>query len=246
MSRAPTDSVPNLPDLTGVWACLQVTTGEVRVVRIGRFETVTRLTSRLELSQQDREVSVVWTVLRLDIDSGTRLARPRLSRRVVDAMEVLQRPGRIEGDAASGFRLVLPLVSSTLGAVLRDPDEPLPKRRADPRVVDAEGNGRPGATIEFGGLVRGLVDVVQRSRSRLEGRILGPDYVEGRVRWRVEQKVLGATNPLLRLAPLTRPLDDPERSWFRMTRVRGEAGRDELLEAARGLSDDGDRRQEEE
>ncbi|MFN7142570.1 MAG: hypothetical protein ACK4YP_02255 [Myxococcota bacterium] len=96
----------------------------------------------------------------------------------------------------------------------------LPRRASDPQTVDADGDGKPGATVlvKVPGFGTAEVFVAQRGHSRLEGRFVSPDRVEGRVVLVDQRQVtLGASHPLFDFTPDTRP--DPSRSTFAMWRV---------------------------
>jgi hypothetical protein len=219
-------------DLTGLWACAQLTTGRSSAVGIGEMVTRTRLLSRLAVTQTGDHLAVTWRVLDMDVDTGTWLARVRISRALVEALEVLERGGTVRGD-----RVELDWAESTIGAHV-DPGDPLPTDPADPRVRDPDGDGRPGVTIRFKGIATGAVHVIQRTRTLLRSDpVTDPDRITGRVEWTLEQAVLGATNPLLRLAPTVQPSDRPEESWFAMARVRDDASDAEVLETVVRLFD---------
>jgi hypothetical protein len=113
------------------------------------------------------------------------------------------------------------------GARLGDAaSDPLPREPADPRVVDADRDGHPGLTVRIGGLVSGDLRVVSRGWTALRGELVAPGRIEGRVRWRTEQRILQSTNGLLSHQPNPTPHPDPDRSWFRMVRLPDGAGCD--------------------
>jgi hypothetical protein len=107
---------------------------------------------------------------------------------------------------------------------------PLPTRPDDPGVYDWDGDGLPAATIRLIVPIApdGELYVVQRGHSMLEGRMVTPDRIEGRVHVvRFEQAIVGARPAFLRRAPDV--TQDPERSRFHLERVALDAGCKDLL-----------------
>ena len=105
----------------------------------------------------------------------------------------------------------------------------LPARGADPQVVDADADGKPGATVlvQVPGFGVAQVYVATRGHSRLDGRFVSPDRVEGRVVLLDQaQATLGASHAVFDFTPSNRP--DPARSSFAMWRVADDATCDRI------------------
>ena len=99
-------------------------------------------------------------------------------------------------------------------------DGKVPTQTGDPEVFDWDGDNEPGATLvlTIPLFPDGELFVVQRGRSILEGRIVQPDHVEGKINVPVfEQKVLGAKPSFFNRTPEIVP--DSDRSRFVLTRV---------------------------
>lgn len=80
-----------------------------------------------------------------------------------------------------------------LGAQFGDPlAEPMPTSAADPRVVDQEKDGNPGATLEVGKLCKAYV--VSRALSALSGTVVGAGRIEGRGWHETSQAFLGGSS----------------------------------------------------
>jgi hypothetical protein len=97
---------------------------------------------------------------------------------------------------------------------------PAPKTVDDPSVVDSDHDGRPGATLELSVplVADGAIEIVQRGRMVLDGRVVGPGRVEGRVTMPIfEQTVIAAEPAIFKGAAALEP--DPERSRFLLTRI---------------------------
>lgn len=102
-----------------------------------------------------------------------------------------------------------------------DATEPLPETADDPRVYDQDGDGAPGITLVVGDdFCR--VDVVERHRMRLSGKVVDSAHVAGAVWSQVDKKVMEATSPLCAAEnPLS---ENPEPSSFELVRADGRYG----------------------
>jgi hypothetical protein len=97
---------------------------------------------------------------------------------------------------------------------------PVPHAAGDPSVVDWDHDGRPGATLELSVplVANGSIEIVQRGREVLHGRIVAPGRVEGRVALPVfEQTVIAAEPAIFKGAAALEP--DPEHSRFVLARI---------------------------
>jgi hypothetical protein len=86
-----------------------------------------------------------------------------------------------------------------LGARLDDPtNEPLPTDPSDPRVVDADGDGKPGVTVSVRVTddLTGELYIIRREVFAYDAELVEPDLVSGTVTDRSEQVVLGVSDPV--------------------------------------------------
>lgn len=93
----------------------------------------------------------------------------------------------------------------------------LPEDAEDVGVIDADGDGMPGVTVQVTAPVAGSADVyvVQRGSMRLVGEVADDGTVSGRIEVDVlEQRTLGASKWMFGGSPEIRPV--PEDSWFTM------------------------------
>lgn len=112
----------------------------------------------------------------------------------------------------------------------------LPERPTDPGVIDADGDGNPGATIEIRVPVMGRARlfIAQRTHLVLRAEAAGPERLEGSVDIRLlEQRTLGAEPGYFRRTPDLRP--DPQRSGFTLVRLPDGLGCAEVREQAETL-----------
>ncbi|MDJ0851389.1 MAG: hypothetical protein QNK04_23690 [Myxococcota bacterium] len=113
------------------------------------------------------------------------------------------------------------------------PGAPPPKRRDDPSIVDSDGDGKPGATLQLDVPILDPFElyVVQRGQTVLNGRVVAEGHVEGAVAGDVEQVVIGSDPYFLKRSPKLEP--DRERSRFSMVRVPDGTTCETLVEASR-------------
>ena len=104
-------------------------------------------------------------------------------------------------------------------------DLALPTTGDDARVIDQDADGAPGVTLETTnglGEVVCEVELIQRTRTRLDGVLTGAGQGSGGAWVRVDQRVLNATNPICRAAGTLSESKNPSR--FVMVRVDGAGG----------------------
>lgn len=89
----------------------------------------------------------------------------------------------------------------------------LPERPDDPAVVDHEGDGRPGATVQVAIASLGTygIEVAHTSRAVLTGTRSGPGWAGGVETLLLDQRVLGADHRMLRSSPPLRSRDADSR-----------------------------------
>ena len=214
------DSVADL-NLSGRWALLQVTSQIGTVPLVGERTRTTSSFALVDVAQDGAAASGVESACFTTIDYGTSVVAMEIPEAFVRSMRAVEWTATLEPDEA-GTRFTRPWVTSVNGAWLADPEnDPLPTQADDPRVVDQDGDGKPGLTVRIVvmGLIRGEVYVVQRDRSRLVGVVASPDAVDGLVEWTSEQAVLGASSSIFLGGAPARLDPIPERSYFRARRV---------------------------
>jgi hypothetical protein len=205
-------------ELSGRWAMVQLTTTRARVPFVGSVYATSLIVTLHQLRHDDARLFGPGRLCKLELDSGSRwvrttlpaAVRARLPRPMIDAELGLDARGDMT--LRQGRRVVV------LGARLADPSrDPLPRRASDPAVLDEDRDGRPGVTIEIGGIVPGRIFVAQRSWTELRGRKVASAGFAGSVRFGNEQVIFDATSWRLARAPEAEPV--PDRSWFRLVRV---------------------------
>ena len=210
-----------VPRLVGRWAMLQVTSQIGAVPLVGERTRTTSSLLLLDVTQDDPTVSAVERTCSTSIDNGTSLVATEIPEAFLLSLPSVSWTATLDPNA-EGFGFIRPWVTSVKGARLDDPEnDPLPTQSDDPRVVDQDGDGKPGLTVHVSvmGLIEGDVYVVQRDRSRLVGTVVSADAAEGLLEWTSEQSTLGASSSFFLSGAAARPDPVAQHSYFRARRV---------------------------
>lgn len=165
-----------------------------------------------------------WRTCSVEMTGASGKARMGLSPAFVAAMGTKRLTAELD-PAPGGWRFALDMGEDHVGY---DPGrtDALPVDRADPAVIDWDGDGQPAATVDLSVPVLGAVElyVVQRAHVRLDGHT---DAATGQTRGRVaftrfEQRTLGASHRMFDANPEMWP--DPEHSGFELRPLAPGAG----------------------
>ncbi len=209
------------PDLAGRWVMVQVMPALTSLPLVGDVTLTTISAAFVEIEQLGMSLQLRDTACFTDVQMMPGV----VSSRVPEAFTASLRPAprfaflELRDD---GWWFVQPSVVEVRGAAIDDPScTVLPTEAGDPRVWDQDGDGHPGLTVEVTavGLVAGETYVLQRLEFALLGRIMNDDTVSGSMSWLSEQKVVGASNPLLLMAYEYESHPDSSRSVFAMLRA---------------------------
>lgn len=122
-------------------------------------------------------------------------------------------------------RWVRPDLATPIGWTPASPSDALPETADDPRVIDQDGDGQPGVTVNVSGIASGDVYVVQWQRGWYEGElgdgteVSGANHAAGS-----EQRTIGASSTLLEMDVPQRPA--PDTSMNRVRLIPIDAGYD--------------------
>jgi hypothetical protein len=97
------------------------------------------------------------------------------------------------------LRVRRPATPTPVGIRLDDPaNDPLPTDPDDPRIVDADGDGKPGVTVTIRVTedLSGQLYIARREIFAYDVRLVGPDLLTGTVTDDSEQLVIGASDPI--------------------------------------------------
>ena len=206
------------PSLSGLWAFIQVTGAISDAPVIGKVSTKTQALGIIDVSQDKAQLRLSETMCELSTSSPTPLVRTVYPQAFLNALSGNIRRAQLIREE-NRTRFIQAQAWDAHGTRLTNiSTDPLPTLEKDPRVIDEDEDGFPGLTVHITGLVGGKVRVVTKGWTALEGELISNNRIEGYVRWFTEQRILSATNSLLKSPPRTSPDKDPTQSWFRMIR----------------------------
>ena len=194
----PAGDEASLPDLSGTWAQVQIYSEVADFPILGKKKRATTIVLLLRLEQEGRNIELREEYCATDIESGTRMVSTSLSDAFLRSLGKTRRSALLER-SDGGIRFVQPWTTDVRGARLENIEsDPLPTKADDPRLVDQDGDGKPGVTAraEILNLVSAEVYAVQRVRYRLTGTVIGTDRIEGLIEWSDEHIVLGSSPSL--------------------------------------------------
>lgn len=224
------------PDLSGSWALFQVISDYWEVPLLGERLRRIYQVAKIQIDQTGADLVLRSTrICLMSFDMGTSIVRISIVPEFLEAVRIGPVPGRLVREGEGVF-LEIPEFIVVNGALLADPaSEPLPTSPEDPRVVDPDGDGKPGFTVRVRvlGLIPGETYVVQRLRQGYKGALVGSELVRGTIAWEDEQVTLGASASFFLVAGKGRPNPDPNRSFFVMRRIHGGETCAELVELFR-------------
>ena len=206
-------------DLTGVWAQQEIASSLSSVPLVGDVETITTDTLLIRMVQSGNRVEMITESCGMDSAGSSGAGQVVIPQSYTDAMDLAHRNAVIEqwGD---GYRVRQERFTRVMGAELSDiENDPLPVAVDDPRVVDIDGDGKPGVTILMDGLLSGEIYMLQRSWIEVCGAVLSPDKLEGYIRWGTDQSVVDASSLFLENNADSVPNPDWETQRFVACRV---------------------------
>lgn len=204
-------------ELTGTWA---LATDWSTCVTIGKpFENRTRKLLRVQMSQEGHRVHEVRRVCSIQ-------TTPLLGMVTVIPDPVIAAIGALQVESllfwnGPGQSYLGGVDAQLFGVKLDDPiADALPGKSDpdDPRIVDNDGDGEPGATLLVGAACK--IHVVQRAISALDGVVQADGRIRGTGMHATQQVVLSATSPICATPFTTVPND----SGNQFTLVRVDAG----------------------
>lgn len=219
--RAPPRAVVPGGDLTGRWLLVEVASTQASLGALGEVRSEIHGAVLMDLVHHGDRLTGQGELCEFRLKSPTSLVRIEFPAGFRRALERPTLDARVE-EKGGVLHFEQPQVFAVLGAHLRRPrGEPLPEGPDDPRVIDADGDGKPGVTVLVRGLIDGEIYLVQRTWNALVGRAVSAQRFEGALLHGKEEVVLGATHDVLAAFPPTRP--DPAGSRFVLERARAGA-----------------------
>lgn len=183
-----------------------VTTSQVPL--FGKTSVVTRTDALLELEGSAGELTARQQTCDIQVESSSRAAT------VIPADFVSALPPLVYSVAIGAEEFSLDGGLQLVG--LSSAEVELPDSGRDPDVRDTDRDGHPGATIQLQVPLFGKIDVyvVQRTETRLVGALSGSG-AQGSVEiLSLEQRTIGASNPLFNATPRLTPVKGESRFWL--------------------------------
>ncbi len=125
-----------------------------------------------------------------------------LADEATQAIKPVSTPVEVTGEEGA-WRVMRPATPTPVGIELEDPaNDVLPTDPDDPRIVDADGDGKPGITVvvTLGEGLEGELYIARREIFAYDLLQDGPDSMSGTVTDSSEQLVIGASLPVLETA----------------------------------------------
>lgn len=232
LNRAAVRAAPDVPLPPGTYRLEMRVGAHTAMPVLGETDTATVSISRVQIEADGDGLRQTHRVCATRFESGIPLVRVSMPERFIAALIEHSYPLRVDWTGAE-WTYHADLGVERVGYQPASADAPLPVDAQDPSVVDSDGDGHPGATLQLSiaHLASGELYVVQRGQSVLEGRVVAVGQVEGRIDVRLfEQGLLGARPGFLKRSPQIAL--DPARCTFRLVRVADDVGCGTIAEAA--------------
>lgn len=158
-----------------------------------RIETRSRKILRVEVTRKGNRLLEQRQLCQIQLTPifGLKTVVPQV---VVDAMGTWQVESRLLGEGGEEIAYAGGLEGQLMGLQMANPIYdvmPLKTEPSDPRLIDPENDGNPGATFNVGPSCK--LYVAQRETSNLTGRVVGPGRIEGGGAHATEQVVFGSS-----------------------------------------------------
>ncbi len=223
---------PAWPDLEGEWATVQVLIATADLPILGSVTIQTVIGALTHITQSGSRLTLQDRYCFTHATPSSWLFRTQITDPVMQSISPPHREVTLRLEDCD-VRFEQDWYTELRGATLANPEsDALPSVSSDPRVVDLDGDGHPGITIQASilGLMNGECYAVQRYRYRLDGTVFDANTIVGYVDWSSEQNVLDATHALF-MEPFTDgTYPDPSVHRFLMIRTDGSWTCDTLKE----------------
>ncbi len=207
------------PNLSGTWAIQRVTRLLDKVPVVGSVSTKMMTLLFVKAKQKRNKLKMTATVCAIKMKPSTDVISigpiPGLARGLSGKSRVFTIKGK-----GPKFHIHQPETLFQWGMKLKNPaKDALPTTPDDPRIIDVDGDYKPGMTIRIKGLIKGELYVVQRDWSEWNGTLVSPNRIEGNIKWRFDRVIVDRSSPLLPKTHNARADQTPRHNTFTMVRV---------------------------
>jgi hypothetical protein len=219
-------ALTTVTDVSGTWVIRALASQVVVAPIVGTLRPKTLFYMLADISQSGASIVASGRYCdRAEVDQPGTLTKVVVPDQWAHTEKVFTRPGTLavgtDGIAVLAFS---PLVELA-GAVADATTDALPTGLDDRRVIDEDGDGHPGITMNITGALTGSLYSVQRQTTALAGIAVAPDRFEGKLDFASQQLVLDSYPTLLtglyrQAAATTDPT--PCTSTFEMVKVSDE------------------------
>lgn len=197
-----------LPDVSGLYAQHMVTTARSSIPVFGDVVTSTHTYALVKVAQAEAgSLTMTEQICNIRIVSSDKKIKTIVPKGFQRAVSGQTRSGYLKRDASGAVKMSFPGKLTVFGAKLSNPrKDALPDDEDDRRLVDADGDGKPGLTIKVRGMIDGELYIVTRGWNKLSALLPAtPSVIKGGVKWVNNQSVVDATSMFLKAQLETKP-----------------------------------------
>jgi hypothetical protein len=191
-------AVASVTDLSGTWVMRLIGSQVVSPGFVAAFKTQTVFYILMTIKQTGTTVVADGHYCdRTEIDPPTSLAPVVIPDQWAHTEKVVNRTGTFApGSDGLSYVLDFPQLTEVAGANIDPANQSLPTHADDLGVIDEDGDGHPGITVNLNGqLISGSLYSVQEQKTSVVAIAVAPDRVEGALAFWSTQNVIGS-NPL--------------------------------------------------
>lgn len=203
-------------EVEGRWAMLETQTALVTTQLLGTQVQTSSSYYLADLADGKMTVTLCdWLT-----EDASKLTTTRMGDQVLGSLGPFERSFTVTPTEA-GFDFTVASGVALRGVTLTDPtSEEMPTESTDARVIDQDGDDKPGITLIVQGTVNGALYVAHRHAAALDGALASDTRITGLTDWTTEQIIFGSDPALIsaqKPVAITHP--DASLSHFVMVKV---------------------------
>ncbi len=177
---------------------------------VGDIHVVVRSATHVTFEKEGDQWFQVQKVCDVKNFDDTRMSTTIIPKAFIAAIPVTRFPVDLTDTTDGGVRYKADPGVEWVGLDPLPDGEELPHKPDDPRVLDFDGDGKPGATVvlEVPVFKRVELYVVQAAQSIYEGVVKGEAVAGDTIMTRLDQRTLKATAPFFKAQPPVKPVAD--------------------------------------
>ena len=188
----------------------------------------------VSLSFHERWCSIDLRNFKADDSEFIDVLKVIVPERYVDAIAILENHALNVPPLSAGAKFVTDRMLEVRGAKLADPEhDPLPSPTDLSHQWDQDRDGHPGLTMTTTGALSGEIYHALRWYVTYSVSVVDDDHLQGLVDTYSEQKILGASKPILVYNTSSIAHPQPDRSYFRAQRLPDDAACADVIALAK-------------